>query len=1008
MKPIKLIMEAFGPYCDEETVDFTELGEKTMFLIHGPTGAGKTTILDAICYALYGETSSGNVRSGQNMISQYVEHDSTARVVFEFELKSQKYMAERTLNAEKKAKNKALLYKYNNENKEYTVIETKLREVTNRVTELIGFDANQFRQVILIPQGEFKKLLSSDVEERQKIMAKMFGTQKYKILADTAKNKAAVIYASIKEREDKKNWILETLGSSNLEETNCILKKKYDDKESINGDLEVKNSQIQTLQENLKKSEIINMKLDDLFSAESDIKKLEQRENEILSLIKVVGKAKKALQLEKFEGDKNKLKNEVNKIKDDLTKKGLELKKAQLNLCELNDNIKTLDKKANEREDISRRLLQISNHEIGVKKLADEIEKKETLELHYQQSSEKINKLNVFINNLETKITQLNEDIQKNIHAANESEIEQLQIEQKRKNLEKLNELKKVQEQSKKIDKELKQADYEFNKSKTAYETIKDEFEMLQKKWIRGQAGVLAENLREGDPCPVCGSISHSNLAIKEIGIPSEVELNTKKAIMDRYENDKDEYSKKVTQLSTELTNILELEDRIKSELGNFQQNDIKSLMQTINESEKKLQTLKCNASKIDILKIEMDNNKAELEKLKMKYQESDNELQQSSDKYRKQIGIIEQLESSIPEDLRSLELLQNKKQHLQYVLEEMNIAVKNAKDSQTDAIKKCSSLESSIKTSEVMYHEKSEEYELSKKEYESRIISLDFADENEYLDSKHFIREIENDELNIIEYQKKLQSAQDRYLKAKKDSSGKEKQDLNLIRGELTRVTKQKDDLISISGNITMEIENINKHLDELIKLEEELKNNQEQYKIFGDLSNILNGRDGAKVDIERFVLISLLEEVTSAANNRLKVMSAGRYQLLTRTEQLDGRHKGGLDLDVLDNYTGDIRHVSTLSGGESFLASLSYALGLADVVQAHSGGISLDTMFIDEGFGTLDSESLDFAIKTLMDLQEGGRLVGIISHVPELKERIDARLEVIKTEKGSRVKFS
>ncbi|STA91788.1 SbcC/MukB-like Walker B domain-containing protein [Clostridium cochlearium] len=289
----------------------------------------------------------------------------------------------------------------------------------------------------------------------------------------------------------------------------------------------------------------------------------------------------------------------------------------------------------------------------------------------------------------------------------------------------------------------------------------------------------------------------------------------------------------------------------------------------------------------------------------------------------------------------------------------------------------------------------------------DKKIKNCGFKDYNHYLSMKLSEDELKNLDEDIQNYNQNVKTVKFNLDKAIKNSKDLKLRDENLIKQRLEKVEEEKSQLNREYNIIFSRLDNNRKTLKEIEKLNEKIKGKEEEYKVIGELARISNGDNDERITFERYVLAAYFDEIIDAANIRLSKMTGGRFLLVRKEEKGKGRRQEGLELEVFDNYTGKARHVKTLSGGESFKASLSLALGLADVIQSYAGGISLDTIFIDEGFGTLDPESLDNAIETLVDLQNDGRLVGIISHVPELKERIDTILEIIPTKEGSRARF-
>jgi len=297
--------------------------------------------------------------------------------------------------------------------------------------------------------------------------------------------------------------------------------------------------------------------------------------------------------------------------------------------------------------------------------------------------------------------------------------------------------------------------------------------------------------------------------------------------------------------------------------------------------------------------------------------------------------------------------------------------------------------------------------YQTAAVAFEQQLRQVGFSGSDAYLEAKGLIDKLPTLEQEIQAYDAACFSAQERYRRAEELAQGIQMPDTAGLAAQAEQAQADYDAVVKAMNTMELTIKRQEDWLKRSKQLAAELKAAEERYAVVGRLAEVANGQNSLRLSFQRFVLTTLLDDVIVAANARLKIMSRGRYSLVRRVNPIHRGSAGGLDLEVEDAYTGYARSVTTLSGGETFLASLALALGLADVVQNYSGGIYLDTIFVDEGFGTLDPEALDLAMQALLDLQSNGRLVGIISHVPELKERIDVRLEVIPVEKGSTTRF-
>jgi exonuclease SbcC len=360
-----------------------------------------------------------------------------------------------------------------------------------------------------------------------------------------------------------------------------------------------------------------------------------------------------------------------------------------------------------------------------------------------------------------------------------------------------------------------------------------------------------------------------------------------------------------------------------------------------------------------------------------------------------------------IPENLRTESayesaLTTNKKHHEMLVkrLEEAQQRLQTVREKQSaetarlqDAVKHHSNKENELKT--------------EKELFVNRLAEQGFINYGEYHSAKKSEADIRNLEGQIRSYREELRSVSDRLKELTELLQDIKTPDVDGLKASLENLAREIEELTNQRTDLFVKKRDNVDIYNNVERINEQMKVLEERYKLIGHLHEIAKGQNTYRITFERYVLAAFLDDILREANVRLRKMTAGRFELLRKTDRSKGNVQSGLELLVFDQYTGQERHVKTLSGGESFKAALSLALGLADVVQNYAGGVSLETMFIDEGFGTLDPESLDQAIEALMDIQSSGRLVGIISHVPELKERIDIRLEVIAGQTGSRTEF-
>ncbi len=555
------------------------------------------------------------------------------------------------------------------------------------------------------------------------------------------------------------------------------------------------------------------------------------------------------------------------------------------------------------------------------------------------------------------------------------------------------------------------------------YLACKNRFEALQTRFLKEQAGVLAKDLIEGEECPVCGSMHHPSPAKLLGDSPTEEAVNEAKII---YENEEKENKRRLQLLS-------ELKGKIEASLNELNETKIK--LNPYLDEEISLMTenqiLSYVNEKGPKLKWKVDETLPRLKELKLainQKQEVDeyvNKLEKDIELKDKQLPLMEEayteffgrtsgeeeqlrsIEKDIPEEIRSTSKLLLKIKKCENDLAVMEEQYKKAADNFNASKNLQASAETDKKAKYNNLVEAQAEVEMMENSLKAKIEASGFRGFEEYSIFKMSEKEIEALEEDITTYYKNLQSLEDGLKKINKETENLEAVDIEELSKSKEELKLYEDGLREKEKNIFSRIKNNKKALSEIKGINSAISGDEAKHSLYYDIYRAANGFNEERITFERYVLAAYFDEIISAANLRLTKMASGRFLLKRKEEKGKGQRQEGLELEVFDNYTGRARHVRTLSGGESFKASLALALGLADVVQSYAGGISLDTMFVDEGFGTLDPESLDNAIQCLIDLQKGGRLVGIISHVPELKERIDARLEITPAKEGSKATF-
>lgn len=1016
-------MTAFGPYKLTETIDFTALKDNRLFVISGATGAGKTTIFDGICFALYGSGSGEDRRDTKMMRSDFATDETHTSVELSFEIHGRQYRILRQLPHVKKGNKSATGERYEFfevlETGEVPVVERQIvSEINKKIEDLIGLNLDQFSQIVMLPQGEFRKLLTSQTENKEAILRKIFKTEPYKLINEKLKDRKIVAEAELKKEEMTRNSyteqivasfpvressVFELIESSSFntyqlvealkEETNFYKEKveldeliynnayekhvlkqtAYQEAKTVNErflELEIKEQRL----ENLKgQSEEFVQKQSRLEAAEraSTIETIESYYKELQLELETKTTMLDAAQKEIIVAEELLKQAEathaVEASKKDVREKSVE---AILQLNALLPVFKELEARQNE-------ILELENNVVLLK---SQFENKSALFMHAKsaclEQKKEMEQLEELVEPLDAKVQQLT--LLQTQHAVLQ---EYVLIEKER------NSLSIAETEQQKL-----------------FDEMKEAYRKEEQKWMSNQASILASKLVEGEPCPVCGSREHDvlNIGIHEQSVSGEV-LQQLKEKLNKQETKwltvcakKDAADKHLQKV------VVQLEELEVSVLQAEQmEEDVKQLLADVN-------SIRLDKNKLSLLKQPYKDNFAKVEKLEQEKIQLEASYQQQRNQFEQAKAVYESKRTSIPPQISNLQELQvqltaaiRHKEQLENNWEAAQKQLKIANDTYT-------------KAGLTLEHARSAEKETTEKRNKAQttfyeaLAKASFESEELYKAAK--LSEIERATLKeqCEEYRQTLHTLTEQVKEGQEQLEGKVKVELGPLGEELFHLKESYEQALA-TVNSTKEYEKAGRILEEKIASTSEriARLEQEVHRIM-DLYDVLRGQNHLKISFERYVQIEYLEQIVYAANERLKHMSNGQFQLLRSDRQETHGKQSGLGLDVYDAYTGQTRDVKTLSGGEKFNASLCLALGMADVIQSFQGSIRIDTMFIDEGFGSLDEESLNKAIDTLVDLQKSGRMIGVISHVAELKAAMPAILEVEKAKEGySKTRF-
>ena len=1039
MRPIKLTISAFGPYASKQVIDFEELKGRNIFVISGKTGAGKTTIFDAISYALYGE-ASGESRETDSLRSHFADDNTETYVELEFELRGEKYTVNRVPKQKKK---KARGEGYTEKSADATLtlpdgkVITKVKNVTDKIIEILGITREQFKQIVMLAQGEFKKLLLADSVEREGIFRKIFNTYDFEKIQAELKDKAANLSKNRTKSKHEMEINLKNIKGEHdivideyvdfplvieklkdlLERDNNIYKTLNEEGKEVDNKLQVKNQEkaiIETNNNLIKEKEIITKALDELLSKEDEYK----------NKSKTIIDGKNAKEVKYIEDKLIETTKKLTKREEDYNLSLKNIDSLKLKQEEANKLLQIEESKECDREKLS---VEINN----LNKLEEKIIELDSLNnkvMHLKQSAEN-SKLQIINNKKETeelKKSKEEKELQlKDIATLETKKVElESDIKAKNKTLDEVRELFKVIRSFQNTYIEHNNKAKEYKEFEVEYKKVKENYEKMDDLYKKEQAGILASKLQENEPCPVCGSTNHPNKAtIKEnLKIPTKEELKVAKENLDKLEKENLEKINNLTTLNSNKTTYLEqvnnhlsmlsatlnIDKTFNSETAKVVKNlgtELKSVIDKLKDELLKVIdkiSLKEKIEKeLNLITTTINEREQSLIKLEESEKNYTTELTQNITK-------IDEYKKEIPENITDVKTLNNL---IEVKTKELNISKEKLAKLRLENENLAKKLEGENSTSKEI-NKSIEELKLeianNQTNFNEAIKEQGFDNIEDYENAKLKISMVEVLEKEVENYNSEL-----KLTKAKReDIVNKTKDivfmDITTIDEEIKSIQENKKELEGKLRDLHSIIDNNKTVLKNVENLNIEFKEIEEEYKVVGELADLANGKKAPYISFERYILASYFEDIIEAANIRLEKMTGDRFSLIRKTSKSKGAGQKGLELEIYDNYTDSSRDVSSLSGGESFKASLSLALGLSDIVQSNAGGVSLDTMFVDEGFGTLDPQSLDNAIDSLLELQRGGRLVGIISHVEELKERIDAKLEVTSTSKGSKVEFN
>lgn len=1034
MKPEYLTISGFGPYAEKVEIDFKLLGEGCLFLITGDTGAGKTSIFDAVSFALYGR-ASGQERESGMLRSKYAKDSVPTYVEYTFSYMNKSYTVKRSPEYVR-PKERGTGYTTRKAEAELIYPDnrppvTKTTEVTKAVTELIGLNYEQFTRIAMIAQGEFRRLLLADTKERSDIFRRIFHTDIYR---DLQYEIAAEAKAQKENYEELRRSLSQYLdgadcrGNEQLEQEYVLLKDR-----GFEGRLE---KALEILEKTLciqeSRIEELDQKLEEL---DDRIRKEDMRLGQIRTRLKLKE------DLEKSRENLSFLKPEL----EEARKKAEQTGKEALRCGELEKKIRESEEKLKLFQELNRLMKQCESRKKRVEQIrCIDSEKKETGEKQRFWIEEKRRRLGQLeneevkqeqLNRKKERLTEIVDILRKNLkelgrerknlyNLLRETKQQKEEYSRHKKVCDELDsemekyqgiemELGKARNEEKQLDlrrKEFARISRALEDVRREYRDISEQNDRMHREYMEkerlfrdAQAGILARDLKEGMPCPVCGSTHHPNKARVLSHVPSQEELDRLKENVKQGDR----------QESGLMSRIKSLEEQAKDTDAEISWQKAREKAAILSE---KLDTCREMESRKRDLKEQMEMARRKTGQLETdtgicreKINSACLALEQALKKegIRENIGtepdrLAEKKEKEMEKSLVFLEeairdnrrMLEEKKQLENEIIQLENEMKQLEETRKTLALENAGLLAEQKQASDRIKELREQTGEKEEKELRQNT-ELWIQERNMLIEADAKAQDM------LVLLEKKERELKAGISVLEKQISEEEETETE------TEIQARQQTLLETRGRMQKEkekefasCETNSRILDKASQAGNTLMKTEKRYIWLRNLSDTVNGnlKGKQKIELETYIQMTYFERILRRANVRLMTMSSGQYEMKRQEDGPDKRGKSGLEINVVDHYNGTERSVRTLSGGESFQASLSLALGLADEIQESAGGIQLDALFIDEGFGSLDEDALEQAVKALSSLTEGRRMVGIISHVAELKERIENKITVVK----------
>ena len=1014
----------FGPYAKEEAIDFSAFAGHQLFLIHGPTGAGKSFVLDAICYALYAE-SSGAERDATDLRSQYATPNEPTAVTLDFRLGETHYRVRRRPRMELAKKRgdgtttrgpDAWLWdrtdavaNANTEAEGRLLVEGK-RDVTNRIEDLLGLKAAQFRQVALLPQGQFRAFLSASSSDREDILKILFDTQRFADLEAELKAMHSEAQEEARTLLNQREALLSQHDAETADALHALRDERASELQAANEARQAAQTKLQAATKALQTAREQQQRLDAVDKAQAAVEELQPKQDAQAERTARAEAAERAQRITPAEERMQERDAERTDAQDALqdAKKTYDAAKEALESAQSALNAE--HERSDERGALNDKISALGTARSDVETLAEAKQTVASAQSNLEAAQQERDALQAEVNQLESDAEQAQSVIDAHTDEAQTVANHKATVNTWADRLKQARRLQDLQEQREEAESELAEAQARVEERTETRDAKKDRVRALEQARDEGYASVLASRLEDGDPCPVCGATAHPAPANDVHEVPDAKALESARTALDQSESDLQAAQQKQTQAQRAV-------DKHTSAIETLQDTDAALTEHTVLEMEAKHQDAKealASAqqaqSMVENATTNLEATNEALESTRDALQAKQNAVREAKSTYEQATARVHDLTERVPDGVDSVEALEAKQAALEDELAALTTALEEATQAKEAASNTYAAAEKDLENKREQSETAQQKYAVAQEQFRAALREHGFEDRSAYEAARMEPDALAELRKRIQEVDQQWSNAQSKLEEAKARAKGITAPDVEGAEATVQALNDRISTLDQEIGGLQNATTALNDAIEQLAAIQEDTQAAEEKAAHIGHLSQVARGKQGNErnISLQRYVLAARLKDVLQVANQHLQRMSQGQYHLRRATTLDDARSSGGLDLRVYDAHTNEERPVSTLSGGEGFNASLALALGLSDVVQRRTGGRRLNTLFIDEGFGTLDQDTLERALNVLYDVQEQqqGRLLGIISHVTELKRRLPARLTVQAAQDGSRLR--